>query len=186
MFYITLKYFNISNNNPPATWLAYIKKDFLTCYSCLYHSSMITVAKFSRFVRRIWHIYICIFSVWFCRKTILLKPSKQFLNIRFYKVSSFQKIHSKKYRPGALDISFHVIFLRILVSLNVFVISSVTRIWTSVRFPRVPTACRDQRSTKKKDPFSCHKPHPQIFYQRLVYCCRSEKWKNWPKIRVPE
>ena len=66
-------------------------------------------------------------------------------------------------RPGALDISFHVIFLRILVSLNVFVISSVIRIWRSVRFHRIPTACSDQRITKKKDPFSCHKTHAQIF-----------------------
>ena len=47
-------------------------------------------------------------------------------------------------RPGALGISF----LRILVSLNVSVICSVIRIWRSVRFPSVPTARRDQRSTK--------------------------------------
>ena len=33
-----------------------------------------------------------------------------------------------KFRPGALDISFHVIFVRTLVSLNIFVVSSVIRI----------------------------------------------------------
>ena len=49
----------------------------------------------------------------------------------------------KQDRPGAPIVSFHIIFERILVSLNVFVISSVIRIWRSVRFPRVPTACRD-------------------------------------------
>ena len=50
-------------------------------------------------------------------------------------------------RPGALNISFHVIFLRILDGLNVFAISSLIRIWRSVRFPRVRAACRDQTST---------------------------------------
>ena len=89
-------------------------------------------------------------------------------------------------RPGALDISFHFIFLRILVSLKVFAIFSAIRIWRSVRFPRVPTVYRDQKSTQKKDPFSCHKSHAQIFYHGLVCCCRSEKCKNWPKIRVPK
>ena len=40
------------------------------------------------------------------------------------------------------------------------------------------SACRDQRSNKKKNLFACHKPHAHI-------CCRSEKCKIWPKIWVP-
>ena len=39
--YIFLKYFNFFNNTPPASWVAYITRGFLTCYSCLYHSSMV-------------------------------------------------------------------------------------------------------------------------------------------------
>ena len=36
----TSKYFNFFNNEPPASWVAYITSDFLTCYSCSYYSSM--------------------------------------------------------------------------------------------------------------------------------------------------
>ena len=39
MFNITAKYFSIFNNKPPASWVAHIIRDFLTCYSCLYYSS---------------------------------------------------------------------------------------------------------------------------------------------------
>ena len=63
---------------------------------------------------------------------------KTFHRNRNRRRKSFSLVSGKLYRPGALDISFHVIFLRTLVSLNVFVISSVIRIWRSVRFPRVP------------------------------------------------
>ena len=38
---ITSKYFNLFNNKPPASWVAHITVDFLTCYSCSYYSSMI-------------------------------------------------------------------------------------------------------------------------------------------------
>ena len=41
MFNITSKYFSIFNNKPPASWVAYITRDFRTCYSCSYYSSMI-------------------------------------------------------------------------------------------------------------------------------------------------
>ena len=32
--YISSRYFSISNNKPPASWVAHISRDFLTCYSC--------------------------------------------------------------------------------------------------------------------------------------------------------
>ena len=57
--------------------------------------------------------------------------------------------------------------------------------WRSVRFPRVPTSCRDQRPTEKKDLFCVINLRPTLFWHRLVFCCRSEKCKVWPKIRVP-
>ena len=41
MFNITSKYFSIFNNKPPASWVAHVTSDFLTCYSCLYYNSMI-------------------------------------------------------------------------------------------------------------------------------------------------
>ena len=41
MFNITSNYFNIFNNKPPSTWVVHITRDFLTCYSCSYYSSML-------------------------------------------------------------------------------------------------------------------------------------------------
>ena len=46
MFNITSKYFSFFNNKPPASWIAHITRDFLTCYFCLYSSFMIIVAVF--------------------------------------------------------------------------------------------------------------------------------------------
>ena len=40
MFNITSKYFSFFNNKPPASWVVHIARDFLTCYSCSYYSSM--------------------------------------------------------------------------------------------------------------------------------------------------
>ena len=45
MFNITLKYFSFFNNKPPASWVTHIKRDFLTCYFCLYYSSMVEQIK---------------------------------------------------------------------------------------------------------------------------------------------
>ena len=39
MLNITSKYFGFFNNKPPATSLAHIAREILTCYSCLYYSS---------------------------------------------------------------------------------------------------------------------------------------------------
>ena len=41
MFNITLKYFSFFNNKPPASCVTRITRDFLSCYSCSYYSSMI-------------------------------------------------------------------------------------------------------------------------------------------------
>ena len=43
-FNITSKYFSFFNNKTPASWVAQITRDFLTCYSCSYYSSMGTVS----------------------------------------------------------------------------------------------------------------------------------------------
>ena len=40
MFNITSKYFSLFNNKPPESWVVHITRDFFTCYSCLYYSSM--------------------------------------------------------------------------------------------------------------------------------------------------
>ena len=37
---ITSKYFSFFNNKPHVSWVAHITRDFLTCYPCLYYSSM--------------------------------------------------------------------------------------------------------------------------------------------------
>ena len=41
MFNITSKYFSFFNNKPPASRVAHVVGDSLTCYSCWYYSSMI-------------------------------------------------------------------------------------------------------------------------------------------------
>ena len=41
IFNITSKYFSFFNNKPPASWVAHITRDFLTCYSTSYYSSML-------------------------------------------------------------------------------------------------------------------------------------------------
>ena len=45
MLNITSKYFSFFSNKPPASWVAHITRDFLTCYSCSYSSSMIGVTR---------------------------------------------------------------------------------------------------------------------------------------------
>ena len=40
LFKVTSKYFCIFSNTRPASWVAHITKDFLTCYSCLYYCSL--------------------------------------------------------------------------------------------------------------------------------------------------
>ena len=49
IFNIASKYFSFFNNKPPVGWVAHIARDFLTCYSCLYYSSM-HAAKIDRLV----------------------------------------------------------------------------------------------------------------------------------------
>ena len=45
MFNITSKYFSFFSNSPPASWVAHIARDFFTCYSCSYYSSMLRAKK---------------------------------------------------------------------------------------------------------------------------------------------
>ena len=40
MFNITWKYFSIFNNKLPASWVAHVTSDFLTCYFCSCYNSM--------------------------------------------------------------------------------------------------------------------------------------------------
>ena len=46
MFNITSKYLSIFNNTPPASWVAHITRDFLTCYTC--HMILVRLLKLSR------------------------------------------------------------------------------------------------------------------------------------------
>ena len=59
MFYITSKYFSFFNNKPPASWVAHITRDFLTCYSCSYYSSMVYPSGHSFFLHRNSKFYCC-------------------------------------------------------------------------------------------------------------------------------
>ena len=42
IFNITSKYFSIFSNKPPAGWVAHITRYFITCYSSLYYSFILT------------------------------------------------------------------------------------------------------------------------------------------------
>ena len=55
MFNITSKYFNFFNNKPPASWVAHITRDFLTCYSCSCYSYMV---KSSKQKQRLYKIFL--------------------------------------------------------------------------------------------------------------------------------
>ena len=46
IFNIISKYFSFFNNKPPTSWVPHITRDFLTCYSCSYYSSMLKVNNF--------------------------------------------------------------------------------------------------------------------------------------------
>ena len=48
---INSKYFRSFSNKPPATWVMHIRRDFLTCYSCLYYSSMILQKRNIKFTK---------------------------------------------------------------------------------------------------------------------------------------
>ena len=48
MFNITSTCFSFFNNKPPASWVTHRTRDFITCYSCSYYSSMVEV-KFLEF-----------------------------------------------------------------------------------------------------------------------------------------
>ena len=39
----TSKYFSFFSNKPAVSWVAHIARDFLTCYSCSYYSSMFAI-----------------------------------------------------------------------------------------------------------------------------------------------
>ena len=64
MFNITSKYFCIFNKTPSASLVVHVASDFLTCYSCSYHISMM------------WHM--------------LWQP---FLNVPVHRFSENLKIH---------------------------------------------------------------------------------------------
>ena len=43
MFNINSKCFSIFNKKPLASWVTYMTRDFLTCYSCSYYSFMVEI-----------------------------------------------------------------------------------------------------------------------------------------------
>ena len=59
LFNTTSKYFSFFNHKSLASWVAHIIRDFLTCYSCSYYSSMLLVILtekkwFERFTKKNW------------------------------------------------------------------------------------------------------------------------------------
>ena len=66
--YITSKYFSFFNNKPPVSWAAHTTRDFLTCYSCSYYSSMYLAFIFSKFsvylCRVVWYASVSVQCFW--------------------------------------------------------------------------------------------------------------------------
>ena len=93
---VTSKYFSFFNNKPPASWVTHITKNFFTCYSYSYYSSMVI-------------------SYWFCSLIWWQKPLNRrqnvklnFPKIQFHKLKwkkNFVKIEFRESRPG-LFLSF--------------------------------------------------------------------------------
>ena len=54
MFNITSKYFSVFNNKSPASWVAHITMDFLTCYSCSHYSFRLRFNSFMKEVPVAW------------------------------------------------------------------------------------------------------------------------------------
>ena len=49
---ITSKHFCIINKTPSTSWVTHIRRNFLTCYSCLYYSSMLALTFLLKFLRK--------------------------------------------------------------------------------------------------------------------------------------
>ena len=54
MYKITSKYFSFLNNKPPASWVAHVTRDFLTCYSCVYYVFMFKGSNFNLHISAYW------------------------------------------------------------------------------------------------------------------------------------
>ena len=101
MFNITSKYFSFFNNKPPASWIAHITRDFLTCYSCWYYSSMM------------WYVFIagCKFSYckFFCHFVVVV-TAVVFDNI-FTTANHFPKIYWSVLRKITIDLFIFETFM---------------------------------------------------------------------------
>ena len=53
MFDITSKYLIFFKNKPPASWVAYLTRDFLTCYSCSCYSFIVQI----KLIVTIWSVF---------------------------------------------------------------------------------------------------------------------------------
>ena len=60
-FNITSKYFSIFSIEPAANWVAHIARDFITCYSCSYYSTMLQGLSFIISWTEIYHYHNMLF-----------------------------------------------------------------------------------------------------------------------------
>ena len=90
MFNITSKYFSFFNNKPPASWVTHITRDFLTCYSCSNHSSMVSG------------------TLWFSSHSIKIICKSKYRNLKMW------NIHTE--RKGVTNIFKNKICLENLIS----------------------------------------------------------------------
>ena len=93
------KYFNFFNNKPPASWVAHITRDFLTChsYSTLFYSIFITLLRNERFLNQCYRVSpISVFPT--------LSVILTLLDIRVIKKKSYQQfILFYPFLAGLLD-----------------------------------------------------------------------------------
>ena len=125
------KYFRILDNKPPASWVAHITRDFITCYSCLYYSFMFVCKQLQCPLSAylvIWYFWIYCLSSWsHTLSTIAIKSAFSGLNkTPYFSPNSNTEISSL----------VNVVFLRFTIRLFEF-------LWVQSRnhFPIIRLLC---------------------------------------------
>ena len=87
MFNITSKYFRLFKNKPLASWVAHLTRDFHTCYSCSYYSSMDLWRIDGILFLILWNFFVT--STLYCTLNILwLKKKFDFLSLSLFLIVS--------------------------------------------------------------------------------------------------
>ena len=77
---ITSEYFSFFNNKPPVSWVVYVTRDFLRCYSCSYYTSINCSYKLVVCLRYV--LYSSIKKFWFGKlRSIFVLETRKMSNL---------------------------------------------------------------------------------------------------------